>query len=441
MVDIEDNIRRSEGMQEMIGKTPSWIVRTGSVLMLVWLLILFGLGIWIRYPEVLEGTIVITTATPPAELVSKANGRINFLVANDQRVAKDEVIAYVKNPAAFAEIIQLNGLVRKLQTRSLTPATIIAIADSIPNLANLGKVQNAFNAFVKDVDTYKVRLDLNKNHVLVANNLEQVNTLRAKEALLIEKEGVLRQELALADENFKRDRSLYERDLISKTEYDQSQSTLLQARRNVQSNRQLIIENQQSLQHLRSNVSELTLSDAEQKISLTVEIRNSYNILVSELKAYKEEFFITSPIDGNVTFFDFWNNNQYVRIGERVAYVVAPARNILGKLLVKNNKFGKVKIGQKVRIKLNSYPMSEYGMLMGKVQNISKVNRENLFSVDVALNRSLITTYRRKIPYSDEMKGIGEIVTEDLNLLQRILYSLRSLGKKEFTEEKTVTKK
>ena len=441
MVEIEDNIRRSDGMQEMIGKTPSWIVRTGSVLMFIWLIILFGLAMWIRYPEVLEGTITITTATPPAELVSKANGRINFLVVNDQNVKKDEIIAFVKNSASFSEIIQLNSLVDKLQRTRLDPMTIVSLSDSIPNLANLGKVQSAFNAFVRDVGTYTVRHELNKHQVMVSHHLEQVSTLQAKEKLLMEKENVLQQELTLAEDNFSADRSLFERDLISKTEFDQSHSNLLLARRNFQSNKQLIIENRQNLQRLRSDVSELNLDDVEQKSSLVVDVKNSFNILVAELKAYKDEFIITSPIEGNVSFFDFWNNNQYVRIGERVAYIVVSSENILGKLLVKNNKFGKVKIGQRVRIKLNSYPMSEYGMLIGTVNNISKVNRENLYSVDVALSRSLVTTYHRTIPYSDEMKGIGEIVTEDLNLLQRILYSLRAIGKKEYTEEKNTPKR
>jgi len=82
--------------------------------------------------------------------------------------------------------------------------------------------------------------------------------------------------------------------------------------------------------------------------------------------------------------------------------------------------------------------MSEYGILLGKVSNISKVNRDNAYSVDVELNHNLITTYKRKIPYSNEMKGIGEIVTEDMNLLQRIFYNLRSVGRREFAEEEKI---
>lgn len=438
MTDIEDNIRRSEGMQEMIGKTPSWIVRTGSLLMFIWIILLFGLSLWIRYPEILEGTINITTTAPPAELVAKASGRINLLVANDEQVKRDQIIGYIKNPASFDEVIKLNGSVKLFQRIMIDPAIIPSCSDSIPNLTNLGKIQNAYNNFISNIYKYQLTYALDKNKVLVSNNLEQVTTLEKKEELLKEKEKILEQELAMMQDNFKKDQLLFEKDLIARSDYNLSQANYLQARRNIQNNRQIIIENEQNLQHLRYSVSELSMNDTEQKKSLNIDIRNSYNILISELKAYKEEFFLTSPIAGSVTFFEYWNNNQYVRTGERVAYVVVDSQNILGKLIVKSNKFGKVKIGQKVRIKLSSYPMSEYGILLGKVSNISKVNRDNAYSVDVELNHNLITTYKRKIPYSNEMKGIGEIVTEDMNLLQRIFYNLRSVGRREFAEEEKI---
>lgn len=441
MVEIEDNIRRSDAVHEMMARTPPWIARTGSILLFVWFCILMTLSFIIKYPEILDGPINITTKTPPAELVAKANGRINLLVANNDKVSKDQIIAYIKNPASFEEVVVLNRLMPFFENLVNNPTKIRSKMDTIPNLTNLGQVQNAYNAFVTKLFAYDLTYTLEKNKKLVASNLEQVGTLERKAILLDEKDKVLQQELQLAEDNFKKDQSLYERGHISKLDYDASKTNFLQTRKNIQANRQALIENRQNLQHLTYNNNELTLNDKEQKESLNVGIKASYNILVSELKAFKEEFFMTSPIYGNVTFFDVWNNNQFVNKGDQVAFIVTDSKDILGKLQVKGNKFGKVKLGQKVRVKLNSYPMSEYGLLFGKVSNISKVNKNNVYVIDVDLPDTLITTYKKYIPYKHEMKGLGEIITENMSIIERIFYQMRSLGRKEYIGEEELQKK
>ncbi|MCV9927497.1 HlyD family secretion protein, partial [Flavobacterium sp. LS1R49] len=47
--------------------------------------------------------------------------------------------------------------------------------------------------------------------------------------------------------------------------------------------------------------------------------------------------------------------------------------------------------------------------------------------LDISLPKGLETSYDKKIPFQQEMKGSAEIVTEDLRLLERILYQFKSL--------------
>ena len=67
---------RSDSVQEILGKMPSWIIRVGSGLIFLVVLILV-IGSWFfSYPEIIESKLVLTTENPPAELIARSNGKI-----------------------------------------------------------------------------------------------------------------------------------------------------------------------------------------------------------------------------------------------------------------------------------------------------------------------------------------------------------------------------
>ncbi len=89
---------------------------------------------------------------------------------------------------------------------------------------------------------------------------------------------------------------------------------------------------------------------------------------------------------------------------------------------------GKIRIGQQVNIRLANFPDREFGILQGKVKNISLVpDKDGNLLLDVGLIKGLETSYHKIIPFQQEMKGNAEIVTEDLRLTERLLYQFRDL--------------
>ena len=87
-----------------------------------------------------------------------------------------------------------------------------------------------------------------------------------------------------------------------------------------------------------------------------------------------------------------------------------------------------IAIGQKANIKLENFPDDEFGMLQGKVDYISMLpDKDGLYLIDVKLPKELVTTYNKKIPFQQEMRGSVEIITEDLRLIERFFYQFRSL--------------
>jgi len=89
---------------------------------------------------------------------------------------------------------------------------------------------------------------------------------------------------------------------------------------------------------------------------------------------------------------------------------------------------GKIITGEKVLIKLDNYRYQEYGIVEGKVQNISlSPDKDGNYYVDVALPKGLKTSYNKNLVFDKELKGNAEIVTQDLRLIERFFYQMRKL--------------
>lgn len=131
----------------------------------------------------------------------------------------------------------------------------------------------------------------------------------------------------------------------------------------------------------------------------------------------------------------FWQENQNINVGEIILTVIPNnTQGITGKILLPLQGAGKVKIGQKVNIRFDNYPYMEFGMVQAEITKISKVpitvNDNKSLVLDVQFPYGLTTNYGIKLETSEEMHGSSEIITENLNLLQRIINPFKHIIKK-----------
>jgi hypothetical protein len=131
--------------------------------------------------------------------------------------------------------------------------------------------------------------------------------------------------------------------------------------------------------------------------------------------------------------------NQVINSGDN-AFSIIPsiAQGYIGKVKAVAQNSGKIAMGQKVNIRLVNFPDREYGTVEGKIKNMSLVpDKDGNLLIDVSLPKGLETTYRKKITFQQEMSGAADIVTEDLRLIERLLYQFRDFfNKREETASK-----
>ncbi|MCP4218354.1 MAG: HlyD family efflux transporter periplasmic adaptor subunit, partial [bacterium] len=169
----------------------------------------------------------------------------------------------------------------------------------------------------------------------------------------------------------------------------------------------------------------------ERNKQLQLGLDQAYDSLISQIDQWEQNYLLKSPIDGTASYTTIWSINQNVSAGDVVVTVVPEnSGHLIGKVVLPMQGSGKVKEGQDVNIKFMSYPHMEYGMVYGRINSKSLVTSDNNYVLEVALPNGLITSYKKKLIFSQNMIGTAEIITDDIRLMERIFTPIKSIIKR-----------
>ncbi len=424
----ENNIiNRSDEVQEIIGKSPSWLMRSGQTALLIFLLLLL-LGSWLfHYPDIISARGVVLSENPPAHIVARTTARIEHLLVEDSdSVQRGGVIAILENTARFEDVLQLKEDLAGID-RFLMSFDTIYYSVLTPEY-RLGDLQADYASFLRLYNNYMsfIRLAFYAHKI---NSLqEQVKMQRILYDRLWGQRRILESEFEISHEQFKRDSLLFKREVLSLVDFKNSESAMLQKKFSFNGIRTNLAETQKEIIQLQQEVVAAQKENEDQRHKLQTELIESFNVLKSRLDNWSKAFVLETPIDGKVTFTNFWSKNQQVKTDE-VVFTVVPFQEskIIGRVTLPLRGAGKVKPGQRVNIRFDNFPYMEYGVVRGTVKSISLVPSNDSYIAEIALPQNLETNYHIPLVFSQEMKGDVEIVTEDLRLIQRFFNPLKSL--------------
>lgn len=419
---------RSEEFNEVLGVVPAWIVRWGITMVACIVVLLLAGSAVFKYPDVIGATVTLTGTTPVSAVMARSSGKLQELyVGNNQQVEADALLAVIENPARTDDIIRLKELVRQAENNL---DTIVLVPS---RQLQLGSVQSLYSSFYllmseyrqfKELAYHLKKIDLVKNRI-VKNEAYYTNMLRQRELSESQTEIIHRQ--------YARDSLLGAKGLVSQETVEESYNRYLQAVLSVE-NMERSLENLQiQLAQMNESLYDTEYQYLERKNSLETQLRSSLNQLQAEIDTWEMNYALTSPVDGEITFTQYWTSNQNVVAGN-VVFNVVPVNQgeIIGKALLPIERSGKVKKGQKVNIRFNNYPDKEFGIVQGVVENISLIpvadgqNVKN-YMVDIRLPNGLRTSYNKELPFLPETEGQADIITEDISLLERFLMPIRKV--------------
>lgn len=153
------------------------------------------------------------------------------------------------------------------------------------------------------------------------------------------------------------------------------------------------------------------------------ELLNAISSLRTALDEWKGRYLLEAPIDGTVAFMQPWKENMLVR-QEETLFVLVPsgASAPIGKALLPMEGAGKVRVGQRVIVRLDGFSEQEFGFLEGMVKSMSPVpDEEGNFVLEITFPEGLTTNYNKVLPELKLMTGTADIITKERSLLQRLL--------------------
>lgn len=122
---------------------PTWILRWGITIFFVFLLLVISVSGFIRYPDIVPATVEITTINPPANLISKVNGKIEIIFTEEgESITKGQVLAILESPAQWKDMKILDHYITVLEnTIGKDSLSVIPEPDFLRNDLELGEVQ------------------------------------------------------------------------------------------------------------------------------------------------------------------------------------------------------------------------------------------------------------------------------------------------------------
>ncbi|GER59498.1 hemolysin [Patiriisocius marinus] len=423
---IEQIELRSEEVQEILTKVPHWMIRWGNVLFLALILMLLFLSWFVKYPDIIISEAIITTQIPPQKEYAKITGRLDtLLIENNEQVYKNQPLAVLENTAKFQDVLFLKSI---LDTLKINSKSFDYPIDNVPVLF-LGDIDSDYALFENSFIQYKLNKELQPfSNVAVANRFS-VSELKRRLANLNAQKELNTSELAFIEKDLKRNETLFDKGVISAMEYENKQLEYLRAQRNYKNMTVSISQIKEAISNASNTLQGTTISKTKEDMVLLKNVIQSYNQLKKSIKDWELRYLLQSRIDGNVSFLNFWTENQNVNQGDLV-FTIIPIENtdFIAKLKTPAQNSGKIKVGQKVNIKLENFPDTEFGTLQGTVKNISLIpDVDGFYLIDVSLPSTLVTSYKKEIEFKQEMRGIAEIVTEDLRLIERFFYQFKEV--------------
>jgi multidrug resistance efflux pump len=415
---------RSEEVQDILTKIPHWIIRWGSLVVLIILLLLFSVSWMVKYPDIITTEITITTQIPPEKLVAKTSGKIQAILINNKTIVNENTpLAVIENAANYKDVFLLKAITDTISlSKSKFPFEKL-------QAAQLGEIENSFALFQKEYIASELNKQLQPYKVESSAQNFESRQLGERLQLLEGQKEINQSELQLLKTDVERYERLFKKGVISAQEIEKQRLIYLQAEKNYKSLLSSISQLKSSINELNRSSKTTVINESTTSINLERSVMQSFYQLKKAIKDWELNYVFRSSVIGTVSFLQIWSENQTINAGENMfAIIPITEKGYIGKVKAKAQNSGKLKIGQKVNIRLANYPDREFGVIEGRLKTISLTpDKEGNLLLDIELPNGLQTSYKKQINFQQEMTGTADIITEDLRLLERLLYQFRDV--------------
>lgn len=416
----------SEEVRDVLSDPPSSILKWGNSILLGFVIVLLILSWIIKYPDIISTQIVITTPIPPEKAVAKSSGKIETILVKDKAIViENSPLAIIQNSANYKDVFLLVCQMKEY---------IEGEKFDFKKLVNsqLGDIESSYAAFQTACIAYE--LNANLKPFELEGNAQSIENIQISMRLnLLQQQKVLNEsELHLQKSDLNRYEILFNKGIVSAQDFENKKLGYIQVDKSYRNLLSNISQLKSTLNENTKNSRSTKIIGTKEEINLASTKNQAFYQLKKTIKDWELAYVLKSSVAGKVSFLQIWTANQTITAGETIFSIIPVLeKSYIGKLKAPALNSGKIKEGQDVNIRLTNFPYNEFGMLTGKIKNISLTpDKDGNLWIDVSLPKKLETSHHKIIPFQQEMSGTAEIITEDLRLIERVLYQFRTILKR-----------
>jgi multidrug resistance efflux pump len=415
----------SEEILDILNESPRWVVRMGATV-IMFLLTMFLAGTWfIKYPEVLKGSVVVTTSAPTIKVVAEQEGRMmRLLVPNGASVHKGDILAEMENRTRLENTPLLQELLQQTQRFLGDPRKQISFPG---NGITWGDLQTDVLLLSQNYQELKQLQNDDFEAKQVFNLKTQLKALQQLQKVQSRKKELNAAAFDNTSEGYLTDQKLFAEGIYSRTEFQKKENEYLGKKQGQEDHQENLIKNELRIAEIQQTLQQLEYSFLEKQRLALANINKAAQNIGNGLKNWQQQYLIIAPSDGHLAYLQNMTENQYVKSGETLFAVIPTQQDFVAMVEIPVKGIGKASVGQKVVLKLDDYPFQEFGTVEGKVLSLAPSIDVRTCRMQVALPNGLKSSYHQEFTCKSEMSGVAEVITEDMRLFERAFYGIRKL--------------
>lgn len=418
----------TDEVQDVMSYRPHWLVRKGNTVFFVVLLLALGLTWIIKYPDIIAASTRLVAVNPPKLVAAKTEGKLlKIFITNEQSVKKNQPLGYVESTADYDQVTRLqNWLITAIAATQNNEYTFLT-THPLPAFSDLGELQAGYQAFQNHLEITKQTLAsgyFQKKKGALQKDLQYIAALKTNAG---QQKELQQQDRLLLQKEYEAYESLAKDKVIAPLELNQYKSKLIAKEQNLKQ-----LNAQITGSDITSHSKEKEILDLQKQVTdHQQEFHSALFELKSQVEKWIQQYVLTAPEDGMALFISSLQENQLIGNGQELFYIQPKQTKFYAELMAGQQGFGKIKTGQRVMIKAESYPSDEFGYLTGTVSYISGIpNQRDSFLVKVDLPEGLQTNYNKTIFFRHGLVAKAEIITDNRKLFDRLAGQLKQMWRR-----------
>ena len=414
---------------DLIEKQPGWLLYSGIPMLFGAVVLAIVLASFIKYPDKLPAPFLLTTENPPIDVVTSSGGQIaEWYVADRRRVAKNEALAYIDNPASLEDVESFAAFVEEV-------ASIKYVADhrklQAPADLQMGDMRQVYVNYVQTLSSFQYllrqRIVFQKMNSLKNKNQKKAQLGKAMERRL----ALFEKELSLSEKDYRRNEQLNRDGVVSELDFEKIEAQLLQKQQERENLKSSIIQNKIEIEEINTQRMELQDARANEVADYIVKLNELSLQFRNEYKQWQKKYLVSAPIAGTVSIMPGMVEKRTVSAGDIIAGIIPQdaGDKIVARLSPPASGIGKIEVGNRVFLQLDAYPHKEFGVVETTITEVSLLPIPDkdgglVYEVSCELPQPLTSATGKELPFRQKLTGVAQIITKDKSILKRLFERL-----------------